>query len=469
MLPKPAPAGDPRAGPASEAAVSAEDLARQFGVSVETIRRDLRRLQLRRAARAGLRRGHPAVRAVGRGQLHGPQRPQHRPKRAIAALAAIAGRARGHDRHRRRHDRARGGPGAAGRVPRPGAHQLGARRDGTGRPARHRTAAVRRAGPAGRRRLLGRPRRGVLRRVLRRQGVPRLGRRARRGRAHRLLPGRGRRPAHDHRAHRDRAMCWPTPASSARSRCTGCARSTASPRWSPTTENPAAAAACRQRASAAVRGEHQHQSLNVAGSWPGPARPPPTPGRRGSESRLTTVTQHDDDALLPQFGYRQQFVRSLRHFESFAVAFSFISITTGIFTTFGFALTTGGPRAIWTWLIVVAGQALVALDLRLARRPGAAVRLLLPVGLPAGQRARRLVARLDVVRVPVDRHRVGRLRAGPGRVPAADRPGVHADQRGAGDARGAGPPGRADHLVDPDHHPGQQHRGRDRGRSGSSA
>jgi amino acid transporter len=76
---------------------------------------------------------------------------------------------------------------------------------------------------------------------------------------------------------------------------------------------------------------------------------------------VATVTHHDDDDLLPQFGYKQQFVRSLRQFESFAVAFSFISITTGIFTTYGFALTTAGPRAIWTWLIVAAGQSLVAL------------------------------------------------------------------------------------------------------------
>lgn len=76
---------------------------------------------------------------------------------------------------------------------------------------------------------------------------------------------------------------------------------------------------------------------------------------------MATTAQHDDDALLPEFGYKQQFVRSLHHFESFAVAFSFISITTGIFTTYGFALATGGPRAIWTWVIVVAGQALVAL------------------------------------------------------------------------------------------------------------
>jgi amino acid transporter len=76
---------------------------------------------------------------------------------------------------------------------------------------------------------------------------------------------------------------------------------------------------------------------------------------------VTTGTRHDDDSILDHYGYRQQFARTLRHFESFAVAFSFISITTGIFTTYGFALATGGPRSIWTWLIVVAGQSLVAL------------------------------------------------------------------------------------------------------------
>src|ERR1700722_8414950 len=68
-----------------------------------------------------------------------------------------------------------------------------------------------------------------------------------------------------------------------------------------------------------------------------------------------------EDAELSSFGYRQQFTRSLHHFESFAVAFSFISITTGIFSTYAFALATGGTRSIWTWLIVVVGQALVAL------------------------------------------------------------------------------------------------------------
>jgi amino acid transporter len=68
-----------------------------------------------------------------------------------------------------------------------------------------------------------------------------------------------------------------------------------------------------------------------------------------------------EDAELSRFGYRQQFTRSLRQFESFAIAFSFISITTGIFSTYAFAITTAGTRSIWTWLIVVVGQALVAL------------------------------------------------------------------------------------------------------------
>jgi hypothetical protein len=52
-----------------------------------------------------------------------------------------------------------------------------------------------------------------------------------------------------------------------------------------------------------------------------------------------------EDEALERFGYRQQFVRSLRQFESFAVAFSFISITTGILNTYAFALTTGGTRS----------------------------------------------------------------------------------------------------------------------------
>ena len=45
----------------------------------------------------------------------------------------------------------------------------------------------------------------------------------------------------------------------------------------------------------------------------------------------------------------------------FAIAFSIISITTGIFLNFGFALKWFGPASIWTWPLVAVGNALIAL------------------------------------------------------------------------------------------------------------
>ena len=76
---------------------------------------------------------------------------------------------------------------------------------------------------------------------------------------------------------------------------------------------------------------------------------------------MKTSRDAADDRLLERFGYQQRFARTLRSFESFALGFSFISIITGVFTVFGFLLTNAGPRGIWAWPIVVAGQALVAL------------------------------------------------------------------------------------------------------------
>lgn len=67
------------------------------------------------------------------------------------------------------------------------------------------------------------------------------------------------------------------------------------------------------------------------------------------------------ESVAGQFGYRQEFNRELKRFASFAVGFSFISITTGIFTTYGGVLNWGGPRGIWTWPFVAVGQTLVAL------------------------------------------------------------------------------------------------------------
>lgn len=67
-----------------------------------------------------------------------------------------------------------------------------------------------------------------------------------------------------------------------------------------------------------------------------------------------------DTEILSSFNYKQELKRSLKFFSSFAVAFSFISITTGIFTNFQFVIQTGGPAGIWSWAITVFGQLLVA-------------------------------------------------------------------------------------------------------------
>ena len=45
----------------------------------------------------------------------------------------------------------------------------------------------------------------------------------------------------------------------------------------------------------------------------------------------------------------------------FAIAFSIISITTGIFLNFGFGLTWFGPASIWTWPVVALGNTMIAL------------------------------------------------------------------------------------------------------------
>src|SRR5436309_945618 len=68
-----------------------------------------------------------------------------------------------------------------------------------------------------------------------------------------------------------------------------------------------------------------------------------------------------DEADLARFGYKQELKRSLGGFSSFAVAFSYISPSTGIFALFFLGLTTIGGVFIWSWPIVALGQLLVAL------------------------------------------------------------------------------------------------------------
>jgi amino acid transporter len=74
-------------------------------------------------------------------------------------------------------------------------------------------------------------------------------------------------------------------------------------------------------------------------------------------------SSHDrDSADLARFGYRQELKRSLGTFSSFAVAFSYISPSTGIFTLFALGLTTLGGAFIWTWPVVALGQFIIALN-----------------------------------------------------------------------------------------------------------
>src|SRR5699024_1459983 len=70
--------------------------------------------------------------------------------------------------------------------------------------------------------------------------------------------------------------------------------------------------------------------------------------------------QSEDAQELARFGYQQELERGTGRFASFAVAFAFVSIATGIFTTFASVLNTSGPLGIWTWPLATIGQLAVA-------------------------------------------------------------------------------------------------------------
>jgi amino acid transporter len=81
-----------------------------------------------------------------------------------------------------------------------------------------------------------------------------------------------------------------------------------------------------------------------------------------SAGEATPGGHERDSADLARFGYKQELKRSLGVFSSFAVAFSYISPSTGIFTLFALGLTTLGGVFIWTWPVVALGQFIVALN-----------------------------------------------------------------------------------------------------------
>jgi len=69
-----------------------------------------------------------------------------------------------------------------------------------------------------------------------------------------------------------------------------------------------------------------------------------------------------DTETLRSLGYKQELNRTLGLFSNFAVAFSYLSVSTGIFSLFALGIQTGGPAFFWSWPLVCLGQLFVALS-----------------------------------------------------------------------------------------------------------
>jgi amino acid transporter len=80
----------------------------------------------------------------------------------------------------------------------------------------------------------------------------------------------------------------------------------------------------------------------------------------GSMSTQDVAAQ--DDAHLRSLGIKPELQRTLGFLSNFAVAFSYISVSTGTFTNQAVAFGVGGPAIFWAWPLVILGQTFVALN-----------------------------------------------------------------------------------------------------------
>src|SRR5258708_10252359 len=99
----------------------------------------------------------------------------------------------------------------------------------------------------------------------------------------------------------------------------------------------------------------------TAGEPTGPSPDSTVPTPTGPGRVVTGIPADSEEAILERVGYKPELRRSLRFFSMFAIAFSIISITTGIFLNYGFGLAYWGPASIWTWPIVAVGNLMIAL------------------------------------------------------------------------------------------------------------
>jgi amino acid transporter len=89
-------------------------------------------------------------------------------------------------------------------------------------------------------------------------------------------------------------------------------------------------------------------------------RPGDGPTSSQNDARLDSSV--DDETYLGQLGYKQELTRALGGFGSFAIQFSLIGISIGLFLLFGFGLSTAGPWFIVVFIIGGAFQMLVGLS-----------------------------------------------------------------------------------------------------------
>jgi len=81
----------------------------------------------------------------------------------------------------------------------------------------------------------------------------------------------------------------------------------------------------------------------------------------GPDSSASEVAARDD-AHLRSLGIKPELRRTLGFLSNFAVAFSYISVSTGTFTNQAVAFGVGGPAVFWAWPMVIIGQTFVALN-----------------------------------------------------------------------------------------------------------
>ena len=84
---------------------------------------------------------------------------------------------------------------------------------------------------------------------------------------------------------------------------------------------------------------------------------PPAPETAGRPA----YSEHDDAAHLHALGYESEFRREMSPWANFSLGFTYLSPVVGVYTLFAYALATGGPPMIWSFVIVGVGQLMVAL------------------------------------------------------------------------------------------------------------